>query len=108
MENSMITDTMKKQRKTKKFMDYSVLLDDNDNVVTAIKDIPKGIYSFIISGERKNLYVNKKIYAGFKVSILNIKKGEIIYKYGSKIGIAKNNIKPGNKVHIENMSSLVK
>ena len=103
----MSANTMEEQDITKKLMDYSVLLDDKDNVVTAIRDVPKGTYSFIISGEKKNLYISKKIHAGFKITILDIKKGEIIYKYGSKIGIAKSDIKAGNNVHIENMSSLV-
>ena len=107
MENSMSNNIIKEQNTTKKLIDYSILLDNNDNVVTTIRDIPEGIYSFIISGERKYLYVSKKVYAGFKVSILNIKKGEIIYKYGSKIGIAKSDIKPGDKVHIENTSSSI-
>lgn len=103
----MSTNTMEEQDITKKLMNHSVLLDDKDNVVTAIRDVPKGTYSFIISGEKKKLYISKNIHPGFKISILDIKKGEIIYKYGSKIGIAKSDIKAGNKVHIENMSSLV-
>ena len=107
MEDPMSANTMEEQDITKKLMDYSVLLDDKDNVVTAIRDVHKGTHSFIISGEKKNLYISKKIHAGFKISILDIKKGEIIYKYGSKIGIAKSDIKAGDKVHIENMSSLV-
>ena len=107
MEDPMSANTMEEQDITKKLMDYSVLLDDKDNVVTAIRDVPKGTYSFIISGEKKDLYISKKIHAGFKICILDIKKGEIIYKYGSEIGIAKSDIKAGDKVHIENMSSLV-
>ena len=107
MEDPMRTNILEEQDITKKLMNYSILLDDKDNVVTAIRDVPKGTYSFVISGEKKKLYISKKIHVGFKISIFDIKKGEMIYKYGSKIGIAKSDIKEGNRVHIENMSSLV-
>lgn len=56
MEDPMRINTLEEQNITKKLMDYSVLLDDKDNVVTAIKDVPKGTYSFIISGEKKAIY----------------------------------------------------
>lgn len=108
MENPVITNRIEEQDITKKLMGYSVSLDDKDNVVTAIREVPKGTYSFIISGEKKKIYICKKIRAGFKISIFDIKKRGIIYKYGGKIGIAKSDIRAGNKVHIENMSSLYK
>jgi len=56
MEDPMRTNILGEQDITKKLMNYSILLDDKDNVVTAIKDVPKGTYSFIISGEKKAIY----------------------------------------------------
>lgn len=78
-----------------------ILLDEKDNVATALKDINRG--SKILG-----VTVKADIGAGFKVSLKDIPKGGKIYKYGHVIGIAKSEIKAGERVHIENLSSLIK
>lgn len=43
---------------------------------------------------------------GHKIAVRDIKLGELIFKYGEEIGIATQNIKKGDHVHIQNLDSL--
>jgi altronate dehydratase len=42
---------------------------------------------------------------GHKFALLNIKKGELIRKYGEIIGVATQDIKEGDWIHIHNIKS---
>lgn len=53
--------------------------------------------------EKDNVCVELK--TGHKIALENISKGEDIIKYGFPIGIATENIKPGTRVHTENMKT---
>jgi altronate dehydratase small subunit len=88
-----------------------IILNKKDNVATALKDIDKGASIEVLAENKKDreiIEAKEHINPGFKVSLVYIKKGEKVYKYGDIIGTAKSDIKPGEKVHIENMSSLIK
>lgn len=43
---------------------------------------------------------------GHKIAVCDIKKGELIIKYGEEIGIATADIRRGEYVHIHNLDSL--
>lgn len=43
---------------------------------------------------------------GHKIAVCDIKKGELIIKYGEEIGIATADIKRGEYVHVHNLDSL--
>jgi len=87
--------------------DYVIILDKRDNVGTALKDIPVGKYCLNDEGSKSVIEVRELIRAGFKVSLAELKKDEYIHKYGNVIGMAIKNINPGDKVHIENIKSLI-
>ena len=86
---------------------YVIILDKRDNVGTALKDIRDGTYLLSDGHRESSIVVRELIRAGFKVSLGEIKKGEYIYKYGNVIGIAVKDIDAGDKVHIENIKSLI-
>lgn len=81
-----------------------VLIDSLDNVITSLSFIKKdGLIKAI--GLTDGLKTNSDIAKGHKVAISKIKNGEIVIKYGKKIGRAKQDINPGDLVHIHNIKS---
>ena len=85
----------------------AIIIDQNDNVVTVLKDISVGErVAFIKNGKIQNIVVKENIPFGHKVAIKNIRKGELIIKYGYPIGIATRDIKTGEHVHIHNLMSV--
>ncbi len=75
----------------------AIRLHENDNVVTAKANIDVNID---IIEEKIN--TNQKIPVGHKIATKNIGAGEKIIKYDNIIGIAKQNIKTGDHVHVHN------
>jgi len=87
--------------------DYAVILRENDNVATALIDLPAGDY-ILNSGESgTTITVPEDIMAGFKLALSDISKSEPVYKYGYVIGLATVDIKKGDCVHIHNLISSV-
>ena len=74
-----------------------IKLNEKDNVGIAPMPIPK------TSKVNKNLIAKDNIPFGHKLSLVNINKGDYIYKYGQIIGIASNNILIGEHVHSHNL-----
>ena len=75
----------------------TIRLHKNDNVVTAKSDI-----DINIKIEDENINTNQHIPVGHKIATKDISEGEEIIKYDNIIGVAKENIKIGNHVHIHN------
>jgi hypothetical protein len=86
-------------------VDYVIVLSDKDNVATALADVPSGDYALSVSDKTDIIRVTEAIRAGFKVALSPIEPGETVYKYGYPIGVAKALIRPGDCVHIHNMTS---
>ncbi len=80
----------------------AIVINEKDNVATAIVDIKKG-EKIVIKGREITLLDD--IPMGHKFAIREIKKGEPIIKYGEIIGIAKEDIKVGQYVHVHNIRS---
>lgn len=76
---------------------FTIRLGDDDNVVTALRDLPLGCE--IVKG----LLCKDVIPNGHKVAIREISPGEPIRKYGQIIGFASKPIKPGEHVHTHNV-----
>ena len=75
----------------------AIRIHKNDNVVTAKSDI-----DINISIHEENVNTNQHIPVGHKVATQNISKGDAIIKYDTMIGVAKENIKIGDHVHVHN------
>lgn len=79
-----------------------IILDDTDNVGTAIDDIAEG--ETIESGKASVVTV-ERIPFGHKVALKPLASGEVILKYGESIGLALGDIAEGACVHVHNVDS---
>jgi altronate dehydratase len=78
-------------------MDKRILkIKEEDNVATAMQKITPG-------EELDGITALQEIPFGHKISVVPIKKGGFILKYGEVIGAASRDIKAGEHVHIHNM-----
>lgn len=73
-----------------------------DNVVTCCVPISSG-QTVIVEGITTTAAADIPIY--HKMAIRTIGKGETVYKYGQPIGIASQDIFPGQHVHVQNLES---
>jgi len=84
-------------------MGKAVLVNQKDNVVTAVSDAEKGediIYR--VGSETRQIKAIEAIPYGHKVALAKIAKGSDIIKYGEIIGRAKSDIELGAWVHTHN------
>ncbi len=79
-----------------------IILDETDNVATAIADIPAGARIASAHGETVTI---EEIPFGHKVALTPLPDGAVILKYGHSIGLAKGNIAHGACVHVHNVDS---
>jgi altronate dehydratase small subunit len=84
-------------------MGKAVLVNEKDNVITAVSDLDVGedvVYR--APSEIKSIKTAEAIPYGHKIALTKIRKGSYIVKYGEVIGRAKSDIKPGEWVHVHN------
>ena len=84
-------------------MGKAILVNDKDNVVTAVLDFKKGgEVTCRVGSETRQIKTNEAIPYGHKIALTRIAKGSAIIKYGEMIGRAKSDIQPGEWVHTHN------
>ena len=81
-----------------------IVLDEQDNVATVIRDLPSGDKVESDSGE---IIARQAIPYGHKFALRKIPQGEYIIKYGAQIGRATAPISKGDHVHIHNVEDIV-
>lgn len=74
-------------------------INENDNVVVALKDLDK---NEIIEIDDKEIKLKEEIKRGHKIAIQEIKTGENVVKYGFPVGHATKDILEGEWVHTHN------
>ena len=79
-----------------------IVLDDRDNVATAITDIALGEQ---IETGFGSVTATQDIPFGHKVALTRISHGGVILKYGESIGLAEGDIALGACVHVHNVDS---
>jgi altronate hydrolase len=80
-----------------------ILVSDKDNVVVAIVEIKAG--EAIVGLDQKTFEARADIPRNHKVAIMEIPEGSPVVKYGEPIGVASEEIKPGDWVHTHNLKS---
>ena len=86
-----------------------VVINEKDSVATATSLIKAGDeIKYRIKGSDYSIKACTDIPVYHKAALKDIKKGEIIYKYGCKIGYALKDIKAGEHVHTSNLDSKMK
>jgi altronate dehydratase small subunit len=83
----------------------ALLLSPKDNVATMLEDAPPGSeVPARLGNEVRLVKALEKVPFGFKIAVLDIAQGAGIVKYGEAIGIASQDIKTGEMVHIHNLA----
>ncbi len=84
----------------------AVLLNNDDMVATMTSAVYLGNdITFIMYGKTMVIKAISNVPIYHKVAVRAIEKGEAILKYGEKIGYATADIKEGEHVHTQNLSS---
>ena len=78
-------------------------MQDSDNCATSLDYILKDEKLEI--NEELIIKVEQDIPFGHKIALININQGELIKKYGQIIGIATQDIKRGDWIHVHNIKS---
>ena len=89
-------------------MKRAIMMDEKDNVATALSALEQGEVVEIdsINRERvKRITVRKSLPLGHKIALVPIAEGESVIKYGSKIGKALEDIPEGEYIHFHNVGS---
>jgi altronate dehydratase small subunit len=83
---------------------YAKLIDEKDNVATAVADCVAGDELTVkFKGKETSYICNHDMPFGHKIAIVDIAKGQKIAKYGEAIGSASQDIKRGDWVHTHNV-----
>ncbi|MFX1277057.1 MAG: UxaA family hydrolase [Promethearchaeota archaeon] len=79
-----------------------IIMHTEDNCATALDRISKDTE---IEINDYRIKINQDIDIGHKIALKNLKKGDLIKKYGEIIGIAIDEIKAGDWIHTHNIKS---
>ena len=79
-----------------------ILMNPDDNCATALKDVSKSSKVQIMENP---IIVNHHIPLGHNVALEDLKKGDLVKKYGQVIGIVTENITKGDWIHTHNLTS---
>jgi len=85
-----------------KHIDNFIIMNPIDNCVTALEDISKGSP---IQIRESSIVINQNIPLGHKIALEDIRKGDLVKKYGHSIGIATEDIIQGDWIHTHNLTS---
>ena len=85
-----------------------LLMDPSDTVVTVTSPIFTGEdVTFLLEGKEKTIKAKTDIPIYHKVARKTAKTGDIVLKYGEKIGFAIDDFNIGDHVHTHNLSSIL-
>ncbi len=81
-----------------------IVVDERDNVATALRPLDQGQSVEATVGERAEAVVAQQaIPFGHKIALSDIQEGEAVVKYGEVIGLATRRIARGEHVHVHNV-----
>jgi len=81
---------------------------EKDSVAVAVEDIKKGeevVVAYLDSPRLVKVRSLSDVPLGHKIALRNLKKGEVVLKYGEPIGIAVTDIREGEHIHVHNLRS---
>ena len=84
----------------------AILIDRKDNVATALRQLQQGDSVQVgIEDYSVTTPLLQDIPFGHKYALKDIRKGEGVIKYGETIGLATEDIRQGQHVHVHNIES---
>ncbi len=82
----------------------ALMISKEDNVATSLAELEPGADVQIRVGkEVSTVKALEKVPFGFKIAVTDITRGSNVIKYGEPIGVASQDIKQGQLVHIHNI-----
>ena len=85
----------------------AIVVNEKDNVATALEELPAGTRARTRRGEDILTFrIRQLIPYGHKFSLIPIEPGDKVMKYGEVIGEATQRIEVGDHVHVQNVVSL--
>lgn len=91
-----------KEQENEAIMQDIVKINQNDNVAVALRPLNKGE---VLQTAETAVTLMEDIPQGHKFALKEIKSGEEVVKYGFRIGFAKEDIQPGQWVHVHNVKT---
>ena len=79
-----------------------IVMNPDDNCATALRYIVK---NEIIEVNKYVIMLNQDIPLGHKFALKDLKKGDLVKKYGQSIGFTTEDIKRGDWIHVHNLTS---
>jgi altronate dehydratase small subunit len=86
-------------------MSLAVSIHHDDNVATALEDVPPGEVELLGESPLKHVAAREAISRGHKVALTPIAAGAAVTKFGVAIGHATTDIPAGTWVHTHNCAS---
>lgn len=84
----------------------ALIIKPIDSVAVAVKPLNEGdLAVYLVNGEEKLTRIVQNIPIYHKFSLVDIKKGDAVLKYGENIGTASKDIRVGEHVHTHNVTS---
>lgn len=84
----------------------AIVMKASDNVATVLETLEAGTEAALeMEGRRVTVRVTERIPFGHKFATRDIRKGDIVLKYGEAIGVATKAIPAGSHVHVHNVES---
>jgi len=83
----------------------AILLNERDNVATALRALPAGAVTQIGGAGIKALRVVEPIPLLHKIALVELDAGALVIKYGEVIGAMMHDAAAGSVVHVHNMRS---
>ena len=101
-----------KEQENEAIMQDIVKINQNDNVAVALRPVSmgeticvEGTEGEVLQAAETAVTLMEDIPQGHKFALREIKSGEEVVKYGFRIGFAKEDIQPGQWVHVHNVKT---
>ncbi len=103
--DKLVKERMKGVKKGEKFSKALMIMNPEDNVAVCLRELKAGEKIYVrYNNNEIHLKIIDPLPLGHKVSLMEIKKGKPVVKYGEIIGKAKTDIAIGQHVHVHNVS----
>lgn len=85
----------------------SLIINKNDSVAVTIEELKEGqVAKYKVGDEIRKITIIQKVPIYHKFALVNVKEGDLVYKYGQVIGKATQDIKIGQHVHTHNITGI--
>ncbi|MBC2580523.1 UxaA family hydrolase [Clostridium sp. DJ247] len=85
----------------------SLIINEKDSVAVAIEELKEAsIASYKVGEETRQVNIVQNVPIYHKFAIVDIKEGDLVYKYGQVIGKATQDIKIGQHLHTHNITGI--